>query len=68
MKRKDVRDLVHKEKGELEKLAHDISLEIGKLKLEMKLNKVKNLSLISEKKKDYARILTQMRMKEIKNG
>lgn len=69
MKKKDLEDLKTKTREELLKKASDLAAEIGKLKMEMKMKKVKNINEYRVKMKDRARILTLTHMKkEEKNG
>lgn len=65
MKRKDIKELHHKTREELFKLAREVRQEFGKLNIELSLAKLKNTNLLRQKKKDLARILTILAEKEI---
>lgn len=65
MKNKDKKELHTKEKNELLKMAEAIRSEILKMQIDMSMAKVKNVSLVKEKKKDLARILTILGEKEL---
>ena len=68
MKKREVKDLFSKEVSELEKNLAQLKKDAAKLIIERRSKKNKNISLIGEKKKDIARILTVIRQKEIKTS
>lgn len=64
MKKNDIRNLKMNTADELKRLLLDLSNEIDKLKTDRFLGKIKNTNIIKNKKKDIARILTFLSMKE----
>lgn len=67
MKRRDVKDLSTKSKEELMQMLTQLREEMKKNTLEIAMRKLKNVSVLREKKKDIARILTKIREKELTN-
>ena len=64
MKKNELADLKGKTIDELARLLLDARDELGKLKIDMFLGKSKNLNQARNKRKDIARILTILSMKE----
>lgn len=58
MKKKDKEELKTKDIAALKKIITDWQNELGKTKLELKMNKIKNVHLAFWKKKDIARAKT----------
>lgn len=67
MKSKAKKELHTKTMQELKQLLKETRDELFKLKLEHARKKLKNKSLISEKRKDIARIMTMIKEGELKN-
>lgn len=67
MKRKEVKELPAKKKEELEKAIQKTIEEIVKLKMDKQVGKLKNISLLREKKRDLARLKTVLKNKELKS-
>lgn len=67
MKSKAKKELHTKTIQELEQLLKETRDELFKLKLEHARKKLKNTSLISEKRKDMAKIMTIIKEGELKN-
>ncbi len=65
MKRKDIQDLRSKTISQLKKLSADYIEELGRLKLELKAEKLKNIKEYFLKRRDLARIKTLIREKEL---
>jgi len=65
MKIKEVKELTMKKEEELKKMIEKNSLEIVKLKMEKQVGKLKNISLLREKKRDLARLKTILKDKEL---
>ncbi len=65
MKRKDLGELRNKELKDLKKLSLEKAKEAGKVELEIKAQKEKNLKKARNLKKDLAQILTILKEKEI---
>ena len=65
MKKKEKKDLFSKSYNELKVVSEKNRDEIAKMGIEMLSGKIKNVSLIREKKRDLARILTVLRRKEL---
>ena len=65
MKKQEKSELLSKDIPELRKKLNQLREDIAKLKVERKLKKNKNVSQISEMKKDVARLLTIIRSKEM---
>jgi ribosomal protein L29 len=59
-------DLVGKEKPELEKLLVKSKKDLFDLKMQNSMGKLKNSGGISEKRKEIARILTEIRGERVK--
>ncbi|MBI4067407.1 50S ribosomal protein L29 [Candidatus Gottesmanbacteria bacterium] len=68
MKIQEFKNLRQKEDKELLTSLASLKKEITKLGLEMAMKKVKNVSLLGQKKKDIARILTILRERKTING
>ncbi len=68
MKQQELALLKDKKENELISLVANLKKEVTKLRLEMALRKVKNVSLIGQKKKDIARILTMIKERNLPNG
>lgn len=64
MKKNELTDLKGKTIDELKRLLLDAREELGKLKIDMFLGKNKNLNQARNKRKDIARILTILSMKQ----
>ncbi|MBI4092170.1 MAG: 50S ribosomal protein L29 [Candidatus Levybacteria bacterium] len=64
MKRNELTDLKGKTIDELKRLLLDAREELGKLKIDMSLGKSKNQNQTRNRRKDIARILTILSMKE----
>jgi len=64
MKKNELADLKGKTIDELRRLLLDAREELGKLKIDMSLGKSKNLNQTRNKRKDIARILTILSLKE----
>lgn len=64
MKRNDILDLHTKNLTELVSLLSSTRGEIAKMRLDQKVGKLKNLRSIFMKRKDVARILTEMKGKK----
>ena len=64
MKKNELADLKGKTIDELKRLLLDARGELSKLKIDMSLGKNKNLNQARNKRKDIARILTILGMKE----
>ena len=64
MKKNELADLKGKTIDELRRLLLDAREELGKLKIDMSLGKSKNLNQTRNKRKDIARILTILSMKQ----
>jgi ribosomal protein L29 len=67
MKRNEIIDLRSKTHDELMRIAEDLRVEIDKQKTEEVLGKLKNLNLVRSKRKDLARVLTFLHMKNLAN-
>ena len=65
MKRKQIKELAIKTKIELMTLLGKEEEDLAKLLLEKKARRLKNVALVSEKKKDIARIKTFLRDLEL---
>jgi ribosomal protein L29 len=65
MKRKDFTDLKTKDTKALKKLVSDKKLEIAKKQMEVFSGKEKNLKLVTNLRREIAKILTLIREKEI---
>lgn len=65
MKKNQIKELVAKSKEELVKTAIDLKIEIGKIRIQQNSGKMRNVSLLREKRKDLSRILTMVRLKEL---
>lgn len=65
MKTKDKKELKVKTIDELKNLLKQVREELFNLKIENSRKKLKNTSLIYQKRKDKARILTTLREKEL---
>jgi large subunit ribosomal protein L29 len=68
MKKQEFQSLKQKTDKELKEMLSTLKKEINKLRLEMALRKVKNVSSVGQKKKDVARILTVLKERKLKNG
>lgn len=64
MKKNELIDLKSKTKDELTKLLYEAREEIGKFKIELSMNKSKNVNQMRNKMKQVARILTFLSLKE----
>ena len=64
MKKKDFVQIKGSDLKELRNKVKDIKGEIANLTLDKNMNKLKDLKMISKKKKDIAQILTVIRQKE----
>lgn len=64
MKKQDIERMSGKTYAELLKDLKEIRKELIKLRIDMSLKKVKNTNLVSEKKKNIARILTILSIKK----
>ncbi len=64
MKKNELADLKGKTVDELKKLLLEKREELGKLKIDLSLTKIKNVNQVRNKSKDIARILTILGMKE----
>ena len=67
MKRNELKEVKSKEIKELQVMLKDLKSQIAKLTVERSSGKTKNVCLISQKRKDVARILTIIRQKELTN-
>lgn len=67
MKKNEKVELATRTKDELVKSLRDLRTEIGQLSVAMKMRKVENTNMMRQKKKDVARILTILQMKESVN-
>lgn len=65
MKSRDIKALKQKTIEELTKEVTVKRLEVNKLQLERKVKQIKNTSLMTNLKKDIARILTNLKEKEL---
>jgi len=65
MKKNTLSEFKSKSKEELHKLLLELREEVAKLLVERGSRKLKNVSLLREKKKDIARILTIIHQKEL---
>lgn len=65
MKKRDLKELALKEKEELLKMLKEYKDEFQKITIQMKAGKLKNVMLLSQKRKDIARVLGSLRNKEI---
>ncbi|OGE08142.1 50S ribosomal protein L29 [Candidatus Curtissbacteria bacterium RIFCSPLOWO2_02_FULL_40_13b] len=63
MKKKDLMELKNKNIEEIQKKIDQLVSEIVVNKLELKMGKLKNVHLISKKKKDLARLETILKLK-----
>ena len=63
MKKNELADLKGKTVDELKRLLLDTREELGKLKIDLSLQKSKNVNQVRNKRKDIARILTILSMK-----
>jgi len=70
MKRKEIKDLHTKTIDELKKALEDLRNDVGQLKIDKAVGKVKNVNEARQKKKDIARIYTILteKIKEVNNG
>lgn len=65
MKKKDLGELRNKELKDLKKLSLEKAKEVGKVDLEIKTQKEKNLKKARNLRKELAQLLTIVREKEI---
>lgn len=68
MKKQEFTSLRQKNDKELITIISALRKELTKLRLEMALRKVKNVSMIGQKKKDIAQILTLLEERKIQHG
>lgn len=68
MRRNDFNQLIKKDVSELRTQLETLHKEIANLRLEMVMRKVKNVSLLGQKKRDIAQILTVLKEREKQNG
>lgn len=65
MKKNEKKELGLKSKGELAVVAKRLRAEMKKIVIEINAKRLKNVSLLREKNKDLACILTMLREKEL---
>lgn len=65
MKKRDLKELVLKEKKELLKILKDGRSDLEKIIIQQKAGKLKNVMLPMQKRKDIARILTIIKNSQI---
>lgn len=65
MKKKDLNDLKNKSEVELEKMVVDLSLQIGKAKMDLKMHRAKNTNGAKNLKKTLAQVLTIKNLKQL---
>lgn len=65
MKSNELKETKLKDPKELKVMLNELKKEIAKLIVERATGKTKNVSLIGQKRKDVARILTIIRQKEL---
>lgn len=68
MKRKELDELKTKSPEQLAKLVADLEKEKANLRLELAQGKLKNVHVLSKKKKDIARTMTILRTKVLTQG
>ncbi len=68
MKKNDVTDLRSKTVDELSRILLDLGSEVEKNKTQEALGKAKNSNAARSKKKDVARVMTFLSMKQIETG
>ncbi len=68
MKKRDVKNLAEKNIEELKQMVTEITKELAKLNLDKNTQKLKNMRLLFHKKKDKAKILTVLHIKELAHG
>lgn len=65
MKKNEIKELLNKPEAELKELLRELRDDIAKIHMEQNIGKIKNVSMIGEKKKQIARILTFFNNKEL---
>ncbi|OGG00120.1 50S ribosomal protein L29 [Candidatus Gottesmanbacteria bacterium RBG_13_37_7] len=65
MKKKEIKELAFKSVKELSETIGKLRKEIKRIMMDQASGKLKNVSLVREKKKDIARLLTAVRGKEL---
>ncbi len=65
MKKKDLKELKTKDIKDLAAKVRDLEKEVTLARLELKMDKVKNVHNVRNKRKDIAQIKTIIRMKQI---
>lgn len=65
MKSNQIKELHTVSKEELLKLLAEIDIDLKKITLDAKTKRLKNVSLLTNKRKDKARILTILKEKEL---
>lgn len=67
MKTKEVKELTNKTKEELNKKLEELHSSLAKNKLDLKLGRSNNSAVLKEIKRDIARVLTVLKLKEGEN-
>lgn len=65
MKKRDIAELKTKSISELEKKLAEFETEIAKVNLELKMGKTKNVHSKGAVKRDFARTMTLLRLKQL---
>lgn len=65
MKKSKITEILSKSEAEIRKVLTEAKEEITKLKIELATKKLKNVSVIGEKRKLIARILTHLKKTEL---
>ena len=68
MKTQEFKNLRQKNEKELIDMVKNLKKEMTKLRLELSMKKIKNVSIIRGKRKDIARILTILKERKLQNG
>ena len=68
MKRREIKELIHKSKEELHKLLADAEKELFTMRMDVRMAKLKNTRSLFWKRKEIAYILTQLQRKEHIHG
>lgn len=68
MKTQEFKNLRQKNEKELIDMVKNLKKEMTKLRLELSMKKIKNVSIVRGKRKDIARILTILKERKLQNG
>ena len=61
-------DLKNKDNKELQKMAEDLKIKLGKFRFELANKTLKNFDQLGQTKKDIARVLTAIKEQKIENS